>query len=253
MASQGSGYDLSSSTYSPDGRIFQIEYAQKAVENSGTVIGIKCKDGIVLAIEKLVSTKLLVKGTNRRVLNIDRTAGIATAGIIADGYHLAERARQEAKAFRDTYKFPAPIKALASRLSSYIHAFTLYSSVRPFGISTLLFGTDDDDGPQIYLIEPSGSYWGYKGAALGKGRQLAKTEIEKLDLDNLTIEQGVKEAAKIIYKVHDDAKDKDFELEMAWVGNKTKGGKGYVELVPQDKIDEAERLAKEALNEDMED
>lgn len=110
MASQGTGYDLSSSTYSPDGRIFQIEYAQKAVENSGTVIAIKCKDGIVLAIEKLVSTKLLVKGTNRRVLNIDRTAGIATAGIVADGYHLAQRARDEAKAFRDTYKFPAPIK-----------------------------------------------------------------------------------------------------------------------------------------------
>lgn len=69
--------------------------------------------------------------------------------------------------------------------------------MRPFGISTLLFGTDDDEGPQIYLIEPSGSYWGYKGAALGKGRQLAKTEIEKLDLDNLTIEEGVKEAAKM--------------------------------------------------------
>lgn len=88
-------------------------------------------------------------------------------------------------------------QALASRLSSYIHAFTLYSSVRPFGISTLLFGVDEDEGPQMYLIEPSGTYWGYKGAALGKGRQMAKTEIEKLDLENLTIEEGVKEAAKV--------------------------------------------------------
>lgn len=79
MASQGTGYDLSASTYSPDGRIFQIEYAQKAVENAGTVIGIKCKDGIVLAVEKLVNTKLLVKGTNRRILNIDRHAGFVSA------------------------------------------------------------------------------------------------------------------------------------------------------------------------------
>ncbi|PWN22669.1 putative PRE10-20S proteasome subunit C1 [Microstroma glucosiphilum] len=253
MASQGTGYDLSASTYSPDGRIFQIEYAQKAVENAGTVIGIKCKDGIVLAVEKLVNTKLLVKGTNRRILNIDRHAGFATAGLIADGYHLADRARQEAVNFRDTYKFPAPIGTLARRLSSYIHAFTLYSSVRPFGISTLLFGIDEIEGPQIYLIEPSGTYWGYKGAALGKARQLAKTEIEKLDLSELSLEDGVKEAAKIIYKVHDDAKDKDFELEMAWIGPQTKGGKGQVELVPQDKIDEAARLAKEAMDNEMED
>lgn len=88
-------------------------------------------------------------------------------------------------------------QTLARRLSSYIHAFTLYSSVRPFGISTLLFGIDEVEGPQIYLIEPSGTYWGYKGAALGKARQLAKTEIEKLDLSELSLEDGVKEAAKM--------------------------------------------------------
>jgi 20S proteasome subunit alpha 7 len=69
--------------------------------------------------------------------------------------------------------------------------------VRPFGISTLLFGIDEIEGPQIYLIEPSGTYWGYKGAALGKARQLAKTEIEKLDLSELSLGDGVKEAAKM--------------------------------------------------------
>lgn len=110
MASQGTGYDLSASTYSPEGRIFQIEYAAKSVENSGTVIGIKCKDGVVLAVEKLVASKLMVPGTNRRVLGVDRHAGLATAGLVADGHHLAKRAREEAVAFRDTYRAPAPIK-----------------------------------------------------------------------------------------------------------------------------------------------
>lgn len=197
MASQGTGYDLSSSTYSPEGRIFQIEYAQKAVENSGTLIALKCKDGVVLAVEKTVSTKLMVPGTNRRVLGVDRHCGLATAGLVADGHHLASRARQEAMAFRDTYRFPAPIQTLANRVSGYAHAFTLYSSVRPFGISTILFGVDDDQGAQIYHIEPSGTYWGYKGAALGKGRQMAKTEIEKLDLEHLAIEDAVKDAARM--------------------------------------------------------
>ena len=79
----------------------------------------------------------------------------------------------------------------------YIQAFTLYSSVRPFGISTILAGIDDSRGPQIYMIEPSGVFWGYNGCAIGKGRQLAKTEIEKLDLDTLSMSEAVDEAAKM--------------------------------------------------------
>lgn len=114
MASQGTGYDLSASTYSPDGRIFQIEYAQKAVESAGTVIAIKCKDGIVLGIEKLIDSKLLLNGdessTNRRIFTIDEHIGLATAGLVADGRHLANRAREEASNFNDTYRFHCPLK-----------------------------------------------------------------------------------------------------------------------------------------------
>ncbi|SPO41958.1 probable PRE10 - 20S proteasome subunit C1 (alpha7) [Pseudozyma flocculosa] len=227
MASQGTGYDLSASTYSPDGRIFQIEYAAKAVENAGTAIAIKTKTGVVIAVEKLTS-----------------------AGLIADGKHIASRARDEAVNHRDTYRYPAPLKALADRVSMYIQAFTLYSSVRPFGISTIFAGIDDSRGPQIFMIEPSGVFWGYNGCAIGKGKQLAKTEIEKLDLDNLDLTQAVDEAAKIIFKVHDDAKDKDFELELSWIGPESKGRH---EFVPEELKKEAIRKAKEALDDEMED
>ena len=78
MASQGTGYDLSASTYSPDGRIFQVEYANKAVENAGTAICIKCVYGVVLAVEKLVTSKLLVPGANRRIFNVDIHAGLVS-------------------------------------------------------------------------------------------------------------------------------------------------------------------------------
>lgn len=88
----------------------QIEYAQKATENAGTVIGIKCSDGILLAVEKLVQTKLLVPGSNKRIYTVDYHAGIASAGLIADGKHLAGRAREEAIAFRDTYRYKSPVK-----------------------------------------------------------------------------------------------------------------------------------------------
>ncbi|PWN51222.1 putative PRE10-20S proteasome subunit C1 [Violaceomyces palustris] len=250
MASQGTGYDLSASTYSPDGRIFQIEYAAKAVENAGTVIAIRTKEGVVIAVEKLVQSKLLVPGSNRRIFNIDRHIGAASAGLIADGRHLAERARDEAVNYRDTYRHPTPLKALADRVGLYVQAYTLYSSVRPFGISTILAGIDDVRGPQIFMVEPSGVFWGYNGCAIGKGKQLAKTEIEKLDLGSLTLSQAVEEAAKIIYKVHDEAKDKEFELEMSWIGPETDGKH---QLVPDELRKEAARKAKEALDDEMED
>jgi len=243
MTSIGTGYDLSASTYSPDGRIFQVEYASKAVENSGTAIGLKVKDGIVLAVEKLVHSKLLVPGANRRIQIIDRHIGLATAGLLADGRHIANRARDEAVNYRDGYGAPVPLKTLADRLGLYVQAYTLYSSVRPFGISTIL-GAVDKDGPSIYVVEPSGVFFGYNGAAVGKGRQLAKTELEKLKLTELTTREAVYEAARIIYLVHEDAKEKEFELEMSWIGQESNG----VHLqVPKDLQQDAEAKAKAAL------
>ena len=101
-------YDLSTSTYSPDGRIFQIEYAIKAVENSGTCIGIKAEDGIVLAHEKLLTNKLLVPGENNRIQTVDDHVGFVAAGLSADSRHLASRAREEAENYKDVYRSPIP-------------------------------------------------------------------------------------------------------------------------------------------------
>ncbi|KIK08382.1 hypothetical protein K443DRAFT_128301 [Laccaria amethystina LaAM-08-1] len=243
MTSIGTGYDLSASTYSPDGRIFQVEYANKAVENSGTAIGLKVKDGVVLAVEKLVHSKLLVPEANRRIQTIDRHIGLATAGLLADGRHLSNRARDEASNYRETYNSAPPLKAVADRLGLYVQAYTLYSSVRPFGISTIL-GAVDKDGPSLFVVEPSGVFFGYNGAAVGKGRQLAKTELEKLNLAELSTREAVTEAARIIYLVHEDAKEKEFELEMSWIG--TESGGVHVH-VPKDLLQEAEAAAKAAL------
>ncbi|TDL29695.1 20S proteasome subunit [Rickenella mellea] len=243
MTSIGTGYDLSASTYSPDGRIFQVEYANKAVENSGTAIGLRVKDGVVLAVEKLVHSKLLMPGSNRRIETIDKHIGMTTAGLLADGRHLADRARDEATGYRQTYRIPPPLKAVADRLGLYVQAYTLYSSVRPFGISTILAAVDKD-GPELFVVEPSGVHYGYNGAAVGKGRQLAKTELEKLKFSELSTREAVFEAARIIYLVHDDAKDKEFELEISWIGAESSG---LHEPVPADLFAEAERKAKEAI------
>ncbi|KAI6105696.1 20S proteasome subunit [Pisolithus sp. B1] len=243
MTSIGTGYDLSASTYSPDGRIFQVEYATKAVENSGTAIGLRVKDGIVLAVERLIHSKLLVPGANRRIQAVDRHIGMATAGLLADGRNVANRARDESSQIRTLWREPPTVKAVADRLALYAQAYTLYSSVRPFGISTI-FGGVDKTGPSLFVVEPSGVCLGYHGAAVGKGRQLAKTELEKLKLSELSMREAVIEAARIIYLVHDDNKEKEFELEMSWVGDET--GDLYAP-VPTDLLADAEQKAREAL------
>ncbi len=170
-------------------------------------------------------------------------------------------------------------------MGAYVQAYTLYNSVRPFGITAIIGGWDaetelsvdgavgsgpkvgaggktqgvKEGGPFLYMIEPSGLYWGYYGAATGKGRQAAKAELEKLKLDPkdgecISLEEGVKEAARIIYVAHEDSKDKDFELEMTWVSAVSGPTRGRHEEVPKALREEAERLAKKAMEgEDDED
>lgn len=279
MTSIGTGYDLANSIFSPDGRNFQVEYAVKAVENGGTSIGIRCKDGVVLAVEKVIGSKLLKSGANKRIATVDRHLGVVYSGMVPDGRHFVDRARDEARAWRDTFKTPIPTADLASRMGGYMQAYTLYQSVRPFGITAIVGGFDSQleapvdgevgsgpsvgaggkvsgkhGGPFLYMIEPSGLYWGYYGAATGKGRQAAKAELEKLDLADsekgLTLEEAVKEAARIIYVAHDDNKDKEFELEMSWISGHDGPTKGLHQEVPKALREEAERLAKKSLEDD---
>ncbi|BEI86137.1 hypothetical protein CcaverHIS002_0604240 [Cutaneotrichosporon cavernicola] len=254
MSSIGTGYDLSVSTYSPDGRLFQVEYANKAVEAAGVAVGLRCKDGVVLGVERLLHSKLLVKGGNRRIQSVDEHIGLATAGLLADGRHLGSRLRDEAYNFRDTYNSPATVQILSDRLSGYVQAYTCYGSVRPFGVSSLIAGVDKT-GPRLFCIEPSGVYYGYRACAVGKGKALAKTELEKIiarETDGgsgITVREAVNEIARIIYLVHNDNEDREFELEMTWVGPET----GFKHAaVPADLLAEAEAAAKAALEEGME-
>lgn len=191
--------------------------------------------------------------------------------MIPDGRHFVDRARDEAQSWRQNFKTPIPTADLASRMGGYLQAYTMYGSVRPFGITAIVGGVDTSEetrvdgevgsgpsvgaggkvpgthgGPFLYMIEPSGLYWGYYGAATGKGRQAAKAELEKLDLPagNITLLEAVKQAARIIYIAHKDNKDKEFELEMTWISTVDGPTKGRHVEVPKELREEAERLAR---------
>lgn len=250
MSSIGTGYDLTTTTFSPDGKLFQIDYAQKAIDNSGTCIGLRCKDGVVLAVEKLVISKMLVAGSNRRIFNVDKHAGIATAGLAADGRQIVNRARAEAANYKSFYGDQVPAEVLCDRVASFKHIMTLYGGTRAFGVGTLL-AIYDAEGPQLFQIEASGNSHRYFGTAVGKGRQTAKTEIERLKLTEMTCREAVIAAAKIIYQVHDDAKESAFELELSWVCEESAR---IHQRVPQELHDTATAAAKAALEDaDMDD
>lgn len=252
MSSTGAGYDLSPTTFSPEGRIYQVEYATKAVEAAGTAIGIRCKDGIVLACEKPIAVKMLVPHSNKPIGNISKHAVMAVAGVIADGRQIINRAREECDYYSDTYGEPIPPELLNDRVSQYVHYFTLHGSLRPFGTAGLLAAYDEyKKTHELYMVEPSGMSYKYFGCAVGKGRQASKTEIEKLKLHDLDCRQALKEVAKILHKIHDEMKDKPFELEMSWLCEETNW---TASAVPRDVINEAETWAKASIEaEDMDD
>eukprot|EP00803_Ostreobium_quekettii_P010703 evm.model.scf_4501.1 EVM.evm.TU.scf_4501.1 scf_4501:5888-6640(+) len=244
MSGIGSGYDLSPSTFSPDGRVFQTEYAQKAVDNAGTMVGLRCRDGVVLGLEKLVTSKLMVAGSNKRIYHVDKHAGAAVAGLLPDGRQIVNNAVSEAMQYKEVYGSPIPGHMLCERVASYTHLFNLYWSMRPYGAAVFL-AVYDRNGPALYMVEPSGVSHRYFGAAVGKGRQAAKTEIEKLKLAEMSCREALLEVAKILYRVH-EGDTKPFELEMSWVCDES--GRRH-ERVPEDLFAEVERQAKAALEE----
>jgi len=247
MAGTGAGYDLDVNVYSPDGRIFQVEYAQKAVDNAPTSLAFVCKDGIIFGTEKILLNRMLIQGTNRRAYAISKTAGCCIGGVGPDGRLLLEKARDEATNYLSTYGEEIPAHILTERVGSELYIHTLFGGYRPVG-ATILIGKYDKDVPSIFCVDPSGMVTKWKGKAVGKGRQLANTEIEKLDLDNLTCREALFHVARILNKVHDE--QKPFELEINWICKET----GYTHaVVAPELIKEAEEQAKKALEDEDED
>eukprot|EP00744_Colponema_vietnamica_P006798 GILI01009853.1.p1 GENE.GILI01009853.1~~GILI01009853.1.p1 ORF type:complete len:271 (-),score=49.73 GILI01009853.1:123-827(-) len=216
----GTGYDDSVGTFSSDGRIFQVEYAAKLLESSSTVVGVCCKDGVVVGAEKIFLSRMLEDGAEGRVYAVDRQAGMAICGLIPDGKSIVSRAKEECEQNRDVFAVPLTGAQLADRVGQFMHMYTLYSGARPFGCSVLI-ASYADDGPQLYVSDPSGTTAGYHACALGKAKVVAKTELEKLDFSTITCREAVPKIAEIIYANHDKVKDKIWDVEFGWISDET--------------------------------
>lgn len=216
----GNGNDLETHIYSADGRIFQVEYAAKCVETNCTVLGICCLDGVIIAVENTRASNMLEATSNPRTYAIDRHIGAGVAGRLPDGNYVVRVARVESIVYRRDFNISISGVALAQRVGTLLHSQTLDGGSRPLGC-TMLVASFGDEGPQLHMIDPSGTVAGYHACVAGKGKIVAKTALEGLDFTTLTCEQAIQHAGRILNDAHDPLQDKLWDIEMAWVSEKT--------------------------------
>ncbi|NHJ25913.1 MAG: archaeal proteasome endopeptidase complex subunit alpha [Candidatus Lokiarchaeota archaeon] len=164
--------------FSPEGRLFQVEYAIEAVRRGTTAICCRNKDSVVFAVEKKSSELQEVIGSEK-IFKIDDHVGVAIAGLTADARVLVDRARVQAQVNLLNYDEKITVKDSTLNICEYLQLFTQNAGVRPFGVSLLIAGIDPDGKTSLYLTDPSGAMWGYKAFAIGSGATEARTYLEE--------------------------------------------------------------------------
>jgi 20S proteasome subunit alpha 4 len=174
-----SGYDRALSVFSPDGHVFQVEYALEAVKRGTCAVAIKAKDSIIIACERRSTLKLQdPRTTPSKITKVDKHLYLAFAGLSADARVLIDKARLEAQSHRLTLEDPVSVDYLARYVAGVQQKYTQSGGVRPFGIATLIVGFDADE-PKLYLTEPSGIYSSWKATSIGRSSKTVREFLEK--------------------------------------------------------------------------
>jgi len=175
MYPQGpAAYDRAITVFSPDGRLFQVEYAREAVKRGTTAVGIVYNKGVILAVDKNVSSKLIVPKSIEKIFQIDDHIGVATSGLVADARRLVEDARVRAQRSRLVYNEPISVNGLTREICDIKQAYTQYGGARPFGTALLIAGVNST--PHLFETDPSGAFTEFTAGAIGMG----KRDVEKL-------------------------------------------------------------------------
>ena len=183
-------YDRAITVFSPDGRLFQVEYAREAVKRGTTTVGVKFKDGVVLIVDKRLSSKLIEPESIEKIFKIDSHIGCATSGLVADARALVDRARIECQVNTFNYSEDLAVESLVKKICDFKQSYTQYGGVRPFGTAMLMAGIDAS-GPHLYETDPSGAMMAYKAGGIGAGRNEVMEVFEKDFKDNMTQNQAV--------------------------------------------------------------
>lgn len=191
---QMGGYDRTITMFSPDGRLYQVEYAREAVKRGTTAVGIKCRTGVVLLVDKRVSSRLLEPSSIEKIFKIDEHIGVASSGLVGDARSLVDRARVEAQINRVSYGEPIDVETLSKKLCDHMQTYTLFGGARPYGTALLIAGVENSpEGPHYHLFEtdPSGTLLEYMATGIGIGRSAVMKLFEKEYKESMSAEEAV--------------------------------------------------------------
>lgn len=183
-------YDRAITVFSPDGRLFQVEYARVAVTRGTTTAGLKFKDGIVLMADKKIASKLMEPSSVEKIFQIDEHVGCATSGLVADARALVDFARIVAQINKVTYDERISVDLLVKKICDYKQNYTQYGGVRPFGTALLVAGVDTQ-GNHLFETDPSGALVSYKAGSIGSGRNTVMELFEEKFEEDMSMEAAI--------------------------------------------------------------
>ena len=227
MEQGGQQYDEASTIFSPDGRLYQVEYAREAIKKGSTTMGFKWKDGVLLLAHKPEISRLVNLRSLEKIYQIDDHIACASTGLAADGRHLIEFAREEAQWNKLRYDEPIAVKDLVGILCEYEHMYTRFDGVRPFGVVLLVAGIDDT-GAYLFSTDPSGAYLGHKAVCEGKKSTDAMTQFTKNYTSNLSLHQTLDLGLQTLKKITKQKLNTEM-IEAAVIDKKD----GYYKLSPE--------------------
>ena len=232
------GYDRAITVFSPDGRLYQVEYAIETVRRGTIAVGVKCKDGIVIAVEEK-PRKLQISNVAQKIFQIDDHVGVAAAGYIPDARSQVDNARFFSQSNKMIYDEPVEVETIAKHLADQSQQYTQYAGVRPFGVALILGGVVNGTS-QLYLTDPSGTYISYDAIAIGSGSDQVTDFLEKTYKSELSIDDASTLAAAGIYLSSED-KEGTSHIRMAQIKTET----GLYELISDEQVANYAKAAKE--------
>ncbi|CAB3997974.1 Proteasome subunit alpha type-5 [Paramuricea clavata] len=203
-----SEYDRGVNTFSPEGRLFQVEYAIEAIKLGSTAIGIQTSEGVVLAVEKRITSPLMEASSIEKIIEIDNHIGCAVSGLIADSRTMVDKARVEAQNHWFTYNEPMSVESVTQAVSNLALEFgddnaRSGAMSRPFGVA-LMFGGFDEHGPQLYHLDPSGTFIRYEAKAIGSASEGAQQSLQEVYHKSMTLQEACKQALTILKQVMEE-------------------------------------------------
>ncbi len=213
-------YDRAITVFSPDGRLFQVEYAREAVKRGTTTVGLKFKDGAVLIVDKRIASRLMEPKSIEKIFQIDEHIGCATSGLVADARVLVDNARVTAQVSKITYDEKISVEMLVKRICDYKQNYTQYGGVRPFGTALLVAGVDDQ-GVHLFETDPSGALVSYKAGSIGAGRNVVMEVFEEQYQEGMEMEDAIVLGLKALKKATEEESlnPKSVEIGVVRVGS----------------------------------